>query len=159
MLTKLLPDQIAKFWDVISYALDQSPPITLANPEDWKSRILTSVLSGRASVWASYDKSGKGTVLEGIVFTSILTDSLVMVNSLLIYYLYGYTKIPLESYKNGLMTLAKYAKSKNCHNILAYTNDDRIIEIVTQLGADASVRLITFDIQRCLNNLINYIGE
>lgn len=158
MLTKLLPDQISKFWNIISYALDQSPPITLTSPKDWKNRILSSALSGKIIVWASYTK-GEVNKFEGLALTTILHDDLMMANSLLIYYVYGYTKVSESSWKEGIIALAKYAKSKNCLNIVAYTNDEKLIEVVKLLEAKADITFITFDIDRCINNLTNYIGE
>ena len=161
MLTKLLPDQISKFWDVIAYALDQSPPITVSNPEDWKNRILASAISGKISVWASYVKEDEKVKFEGIALTSISYDDLLMVNSLLIYYIYSYDyeQIPLDTYKDGITVLSKYAKKHKCVNIHAYTTEDRVKEIVTRLGGDATVTLLTFDIDRCLNYLINSEGD
>ena len=155
MLTKLLPDQISKFWDVISYALDQAPPVTISNPEDWKNKILASAMSGKISVWASYLREDEKTKFEGLALTSIQHDNLLMTNSLLIYYIYGYEKVSEESYIKGLITLIKQAKKLNCINIIAYTTDEKVKDIVTKLGGEASVTLITFDIDRCLNYLIN----
>jgi hypothetical protein len=141
MLTKLLPDQISKFWDIIKYAIEQSLPPVAGEHHNKMNNILFSALDVSIDVWASRDKNNK---FEGIVLTEILIDRPTRTKNLLIYCLYGYNKISELSWKSGFETLVKYAKGKGCSQIVAYTDVDAIIDVVNRLGGEAKYNLYLF---------------
>ena len=155
MLTKLLPEQISKFWDVIRYAISQSLPPVVGDHPDKMNNILISAMEGSIDVWASYVREGDKTRFEGIVLTEFLYDRPSRTKNLLIYCIYGYDKVDKQSWTDGLSTILKYAKGANCNQIVAYTDAPYIIEIVRQLGGEAKYTFISFDVKRCLNHLIN----
>ena len=134
MLTKLLPDQVSKFWDVISYAMEQSLPPTVGENPDKMNNILMAALSGKLDIWASYVKNDKVNKFEGILATRIIYDDVTNMNNLLIYAIYGYDKVSKESWEDGLRTIVKYAKSRKCSLIVAYTNEPRVVQVVNSLG-------------------------
>lgn len=146
MLTRLLPEQISKFWDIISYAVEQSLPPTVGEHPDKMNRILSSCLSGRIEVWASYNRHEDVIKFEGIVLTRILVDDASYTRSLLIYCLYGYEEVNKESWSRGLKALLKYARSKECSKISAYTNSKYLVKLAENLGASSSYTYISFDV-------------
>lgn len=153
MLTKLLPEQISRLWDIIRYAVEQSlPPVTGEHP-DKMNRILSSALTGTVDVWALYTKKDDGNKLEGIGLTEILYDDVSGTKNLLIYSLYGYNRISEESYQDGIISLLKYAKSKGCLQIVAYTNSRQLVEVVNRAGGDTSYTFISFDIDKIVQKL------
>jgi len=146
VLVRLIPDQISKFWDVIKYALENSPPLTTdISWDSWINEILTSAMSGGIEVWASYSKV-KEFKFEGVALTSFEIDKFIKKKSLLIYYIFTYQEAAKSSWINGLKTLAKYAESRGCHRIIAYSNIPEIIKMCDALGGDTSIRFITFNI-------------
>lgn len=148
MLTRLLPDQISKFWDIIKYAIEESlPPIAHDHP-DKMARILSSLISGKAQCWASYTRDEDGTKFEGIVVTRILYDDVSNTSNLLIYCLYGYGKVEKESWLKGLISIAKYANANNCSRIIAYTDISYIVKIVERLGGESKYTFISFDVKQ-----------
>jgi len=157
MLTRLLPEQISKFWDIIKYAIECSLPPTAGEHPDKMNRILSAALSGKIEVWASYTKGEEGNKFEGIMVTRILYDDASNTKNLLIYCLYGYGRIDRSSWSHGLKIIAKYAKSKNCARIIAYTNSPYIVELVRRLGGEANYTFISFDIDKIVQNL-NYLN-
>jgi len=143
MLTKLLPEQISKHWDIIRYAVEQSlPPIVGGSPDRMK-KILTSLLCGKAHCWASYIVNGDVRRFEGIVITRIFYDDVSDTRNLLIYCLYGYEGVDQLSWTTGLKALVKFARSKNCKRIIAYTDVPYIIELVNKLGGDTSYTFVS----------------
>ncbi len=147
MLTRLTPEQVSNFWDVIKYAIEESlPPIT-GNHEDRMNRILASIMSGNTQCWASYVKDGEGGKFEGIVTTEIVTDVPSGTKSLLIYTLYGYSLVEKESWKIGFDALRKFALSRNCSAIIGYSKVDHLIKIADRLGADTSYTFISFPLR------------
>ena len=147
MLTKLLPEQISKFWPIIKYAVEMSlPPIAGEHP-DRMNRILASTLSGTTDVWASYTR-GEENRFEGIVLTRLGYDETSNTKSLLIYCLYGYGEVNRNSWLQAIELLAKYAKSKGCSRVTAYTSEPYIVKLATDLGADVSYTFISFDLDK-----------
>lgn len=146
MLTKLLPDQIAKHWEIIEYAVENSlPPIAGENPNKMNN-ILTAALSGKIDVWASYKRTEEGAKFDGIVLTQMLYEEIVCTRNLLIYCLFGYEPSDKNSWTDGLVALYKYAKEKKCSKIVAYSQSKYIVRISNELGADTSYTFISFDI-------------
>jgi len=146
MINRLLPDQIAQFWDLIKYAVEHSLPPIVAEHPDKMNRILSSALSGGIDVWASYNK-GEGTnKFEGLILTKFLYDDSSNTKSLLIYCLYGFSEFAKDSWNQGINAIAKYAKSRGCAQIVAYTDSHHIINIVKRLGGNASYTYLKFNI-------------
>lgn len=143
MLIKLLPDQISNFWDIIKYGIQQSLPPVAGEGPDKMNKIFTSLLSGKAQCWASYENTNNGKRFEGIVVTRILYDDVSDTRSLLVYCLYGYDRIDNKSWRDGLKVLIKWAASRNCNRIIAYTSVPEILKLVQRLGGSTEYRFIS----------------
>ena len=159
MLTKLLPDQIANFWDIIKYRIEQSLPPTVGEHPDKMNRILSSCLSGKIQCWASYIRSEDKTKFEGIVLTQVLYDDAWYTKNLLIYCLYGYEEIDKQSWFNGLKSIAKYAKKQGCNQVIAFTDVPYMIEKTKELGGEAKYTLCSFDVEKIVQFLNHLNGE
>ena len=158
MLNRLLPEQISNFWGVIKYAIEQSLPPIVGEHPDKMNRVLSAALSGKVDVWASYVKDGEGNRFEGIMLTQILYDDASNTRNLLIYCLYGYDVVSKETWLNGLVSLVKYAKSRNCVQIIAYTDVPSLIDLVKNLGGEAKYTFISFNVNEIDQNLNNLNG-
>jgi len=158
MLTRLLPDQIAKFWDIIKYGIEQSLPPVIGEHPDKMNRVLSSCLSGKIQCWASYTR-GEETIFEGVVLTQILYDDASYTKNLLIYCLYGYEDVNGQSWFNGIGTLAKFAKREKCSQIIAYTEVPYMIEKCKKLGGEARFTLCSFDVDKSVQLLNNLNGR
>ena len=147
MLTRLLPDQISQYWDIIKYAVEQSlPPIAGEGP-DKMNKILTSLISGESECWASYTTDGEQRRFEGIVITKITLDDVSNTKNLLIYCLYGYEMVDKSSWTSGFKSLVKYADSKDCHRIIGYTDVPLISKTVERLGGEAKYTFVSLPVR------------
>ena len=158
MLTKLLPDQISNFWDIIKYAVEQSVPPIVGEHPNKMNNILSACLNGSLDVWASYVRGEDSTKFEGIVLTELLHDKSSQTNNLLIYCLYGYEKVDSQSWIAGLEAILKYADSLNCNQVIAYTDVAYLIEMASRFGGDTRYTFVSFNVKRLLNNLTNLLG-
>jgi len=150
MLTRLLPDQIADFWEIIKYGIEQSlPPIAGEHP-DKMNRMLASLLSSKAQCWASYTKERAVNRFEGIILTKMLYDDVSDTKSLLLYCLYGYNSITEGSWPVALESILKYANSKGCTQVVAYSNIPRVIKIAEGLGGDTKYTFISFNVDELM---------
>jgi len=154
MLTQLIPDQVSKFWDVIKYGIEESlPPIVSEHP-DRMNRILSSLLCYKIQCWVSYTRSDT-TKFEGLVLTRVLYDDATDTRNLLIYCLYGYNETNAQTWTDGLLSLAKYAQSKRCNRIIAYSDVPYIVSLVEKLGGEAKYTFLSFDTKQTVQNLNN----
>lgn len=143
MLTKLLPDQISTFWDIIKYAIEESLPPVVDESPDKMNKILTSLLCGRAQCWASYEREEGSARFEGIVITKILLDDVSDTKNLLIYCLYGYEEVNKESWNKGFKTLVKFAMAQGCSRIIGYSDVPLILRLVERLGGETKYTFIS----------------
>lgn len=157
MLTRLTPDQISKFWDVISYAINQSLPPTVGENPDKMNRILSAALCGKVDVWASYTK-GETNKFEGIVVTKVIYDDAADTRNLLIYCLYGYEEVSKDSWTGGVRTLAKFAKAMNCQQVVAYTNSPYIAKVAKMLGGEAEYVFLSFEVNEIIKKFNDLNG-
>ena len=146
MLTKLLPDQIAKFWPVIKYAVEESLPPTVGEHSDKMNRVLSAMLCGKLEVWISYKRNENDTKIEAVLVTQFLYDEASNTKNLLLYCLYGYSVISNESWVEGFEAISKYAKAEGCSEVLAYSANEDVVSMSKKFGADTSFTFISFKI-------------
>lgn len=146
MLTKLLPDQISKFWPIVKYAIEESLPPIVGEHPDKMNRILSSTLSGVLEVWVLY-KRKEDVKVDAVVVTKMGFDEASGTKHMLIYCLYGYNEVTNSDWGGGLEVLEKYAKSKNCNRIIAYSSIPHLIKLAKKLGASAEYTFISFDLK------------
>jgi hypothetical protein len=142
MLTKLMPDQISNFWDIIKYAIEESlPPIAGESP-DKMNKILAALLIGKAQCWAIYDKTEKENRFEGIMITKVLYDDISDTKNLLIYCLYGYEKISKKNWFIGIKSLVKFATGQGCSQIIGYSDAPLILKMVERLKGETKYTFV-----------------
>jgi len=139
MIVRLLPDQIAKHWFVIKFALQKSlPPMVDETPED-VNNILKSLLEESMQCWASVQIKEDNTFIEGIVITTVVFDSPSKSKNLLVYCVYSFANISNErSWMEGIEKLVSYAHGRGCNKIMAFTNEKNIIKLILRLGGSMS---------------------
>lgn len=155
MLTRLLPDQVSRHWPIIKYAVEQSLPPTVGDHPDKMNRILSALLSTKADAWISYEKVDDSIRMEGVVLTRITHDEVSNTRGLLIYCLYGYNSVNNGSWREGLTSLAKYAKVNRCSRITAYTSSKYVVDLVNKLGGNTDYTFVSFDVEQIVRELDN----
>lgn len=142
MLTKLLPDQVATYWAIIKYAVEESvPPTARSGPEELNN-ILAALVDGRAECWVQTRKDEDGFEIEALLVTLFQSDEISDTKALMIYCLFGLTNISPSSWAEGLSTLVQYALSKGCDYITAYSANPEIVRMVGRLGGDTEFRFL-----------------
>lgn len=152
MLTKLTPEQIANYWNVVKYAIEQSLPPIVGDHPDKLNRILAAALSNKVDVWASYVRK-ETTTFEGIVLTKLLYDDASDTSNLLIYCIYGYEEISKSSWPEAIKSLIKYAKSKGCSFITAYSDVPVVITNAKRMGADTRYTFLSFNVKDLMEKI------
>jgi len=144
MIAKLLPDQIARNWDVVKYAMEQAIP-ELGDKPATANKLLEGFLMGRLSCWAVYRMEEDNYRIGGLFTTTIVNDDCLGTNSLLIYTGYALTKTSAEDWLELYRILSKEAKATGCDKIIIYTDKPWLIERAVSLGA-FSTTLLSLDL-------------
>ncbi len=135
MLVQLVPEQISNYWPQLSKAIRISLPPNAVESDDGMNNILEACLGGQMRVWTLMSESKK---VYAVVVTMFSMEPMSKTKNLLIYALYGFTKITDELWKSGLQTLRSYAKANGCSRIIGYTDTDRIVELTKSLGGSVA---------------------
>lgn len=143
MLTKILPDQVASYWDSISFAIANSMPPFVKVDEVYMSNILSALLVGDLECWISTNSSGN---IDAIATTQFLTDAASQLKTLLIYSAYRSSEvIEDQSWITAFQTISEYARNSGCCAIACYTTVDKIIQQALKFGGQLQT-FITFNV-------------
>lgn len=146
MLVKLIPEQVSRAWPDIKFAIEQSLPPVVGMQSDRMSNILRGILTEDVVVWSLVNTKDDNKI-AAIGLTTFTFDGASGTKSMLIYCIYGYG-VPVPGlWKDGFKTLEKYAKSKGCHRITAYSSEKSIIKYAKALGAEAKYTFISFPLE------------
>ena len=145
MLVKLTPDQVNKYWELISFSIRESLPPIAMGAEDRMSRILVSAMTGGLDVWMSMVK--KTMQVDGVATTCVTRDDNSEIRNLLIYSVYGMGEgFVKNSWMSALKTFKDYARGLGCSRIIAYTDEDSIKKFAEILGGETRYTFISFPV-------------
>lgn len=142
MLLKMLPDQVADQWETIWPAIEIALP-TSDSVGSAKTSILKSMMSGEMDCWIMKSESNDDIYA---LATTCLFHNPSGSRSLFIYSLYGFRQIPFEMWTASFETLIRWASSKGCSEVLAYTSNEKLISLARRLGGNTSNVLVTLPV-------------
>lgn len=133
MLLQLLPDQIAKFWPYVKYAVEEvalsegyTQTLSVTN------RVLESLIGGTMQAWICVIDDNPETEepkIVGLVLTGIANDNLVGGGVLRLIVVYGFEAVPPAEYEAGFHVLMGYAKRCDCRRVEGFTNNELLIKM------------------------------
>lgn len=142
-ICKLTPEQIMEHWPEIKECINSSlPPHIKDNPETML-HIQESLLVGNLECWIGYEP-GNISKMYVVATTNIVTEDISQTRNLLVYTLTTLNPHPREIWEEALAYLSRYAKSKNCTNIIAFSNLPEVENIVNRVGGISNWRLLYF---------------
>lgn len=142
MLIKTIPAKIAEFWPQVKQCVMGSLP-----QDTDEQAVLSALLSDQLQMWLHTKVDGDTVKLLSVATTQLRYDNISKEMTLLLYTLYGIQKSINDEFAVGLTEMKAYAKRQGCKRIVAYTPFDHVVELAKSLGADVSVRLITFNVE------------
>lgn len=145
MITRLLPEQVSNKWDILREGIKGSiPPQVETNGEDIPNNILHALLEEKMYCWVL----SEGNTVFAIVTTAFTYDEYSGVKNLLIYNVYGYRNVPQSLWKEAFQAVSKFAESKNCNTITAFTENKRVVQLVNQLGGDTETTFVKLNLNK-----------
>lgn len=142
MLVKLLPDNVARNWDTIKFAISESLPPVAGEGLTKMNNILEALLAGSLECWVSvFDEK-----IKAIGTTQVLHDAISDTHNLCIYSFYSYTNMGNSEWAEELNTLKRYAESRGCVRIIAYTKIPALVQLIQRLGGETDVTVLSINI-------------
>ncbi len=129
MLIKLLPDQVAKLWDIIRYGLLRTWPIGTDSCADRVQDVLRSLLTETIQCWMAKE----GEEFLGFLLTKISVCDVTGSRSLNIMSIFGFRVVPDNKWEEGMEQLVEFAKANNCKFITATSDNAKILSLLDRL--------------------------
>jgi len=107
------------------------------------ANVLHAILKEDLVAWIYYDKDRNERYLAT---TQLRTDEVSLVTDLLIYSFTSLGQIDQRHIINGFKTFSKYARANDCRAIIAYSANDKLVELLKHLGASANYKLIQVEV-------------
>ena len=142
-LIKLSPEQINDQWIAVWDAMLASLPPTADVPgEVEKSETLKALLEGRLDCWFLM----KGEEVWSVATTCFTKDIVSKDKSMLIYSFLTYKPITNDLWFKIVLNISKYAKQNGCSSITAYSEVQRIIDVIDMLGGKSNFRFLRLEV-------------
>lgn len=129
MLLRLNTSQVTKHWGFIAKHVLASLPVSLNSKIASLKKALTA---GNAQVWV-YIENKK---IKAVMTTAVFYDMCFDVRRLNLYTIsrVGSDPITPDEYSRGFDTLMQFAKDNDCVSIMAYTVNERVVDVAKNLG-------------------------
>jgi hypothetical protein len=147
-MLRFYPDQVARHWDKIGYAIERALPpiIDSRKAEERMNEVLEAILAGRLDIFVYIDYEDEKPIVYATIAVAVLDSIIGSDKELLLYSLFGHRKIGEKMAFEGFGLLMKYAKSIGCTVITAYTNTEILKEYVKGLNGNQSFTYVRFEI-------------
>ena len=140
-LIQLLPDQIMTHWEEIKPYIQQALPEIYQN-DLAMLRIQENLLTNAMQGWMAIIEGEP----RGFLTTTTVIDEISGTQNLLLYTFFAAAGVEQQTYIEGIETIRKFAHSRGCQNIIAYSSNMFVIRLAHGLGANIDTRLIYFKV-------------
>lgn len=135
MIIQLLTDQIPEFWPDIKESIQAAVPPLLHDSPEKLNNILMSMLIGKMQVWVVADQKDQGTIVQGVIVTTVMEESCSGTKLLLFYSGYSLGEASQELWADGMKVFNDFAKAQGCEKLGLYTQLDYMKKLMASFGA------------------------
>jgi hypothetical protein len=143
---KLSPEGVMEYWNLIAPEIYRALPTYVFQVPEIMLKLQEQILLGSLHCWISLDIIPENAQVYAIGTTTIVVDPISQTKTLLVYTATTLGDHPIEMWSEAVETLKKFAISKGCKNITAYSSNPRMVQICALQGADVSTTLIKFEV-------------
>lgn len=142
MFSKVTIQEIQDNWDDIKNTILKIEHPVLKQSEHFIDNVFGALIQDKLQIW----KFTEDDKVQGLTLTTFIGDPLLDRKKLLIMSIYALEHISKEKWANGFSTLKQYAKKNNCEQIVAYTQNPRVLDISEALGVVNEWAYLTWEI-------------
>jgi len=143
MFSKVTVKEIQENWNDIKDTLLKIEHPVLKQSEHFIENVYSALVQDKFQVWKFTNSEDK---IQGLVLTSFIGDPLLDRKKLLIMSIYALEHINNDTWTQGFVILKKYAIKNDCEQIVAYTQNPRVLDISAHLGAANNWAYLTWEI-------------
>ena len=143
-LLKLSPEQLMEHWPYVKECILIALPPYVTSDADNILRIQEQLLIGSLECWACIHDTTEEFL--GIVTTQVVVDEATMTKNLFLFSVTLTEEHENSVWQEGYLHFSRYAVSKGCSTIIAYTDQQAVVMLASKLGADTSWHLLKFHI-------------
>lgn len=142
---RLDQNRVPDFWDLVKPGLILGKNISGVEGDwDFANKVLEQALAGTCDIWIGFEELDGEAAKDkyvGFMITFLSKDRFTAKTDLVIYFAYSY-RIASDAFRTELLlSILKYAKSRNCDRIVAYTEDEKREKLIEGfLGQHVSKR-------------------
>lgn len=145
-ITKLIPEQIMSYWPQIKECINTALPPHVKDSPESMLHIQEALLVGKLECWIAH-ATGDQSNVYALATTCFVTDEISLTKNLLVYTLATLNPHSQDLWMISYEVLAKYATSRGCSNIIAYSNVPVILNIVNSLGGSSDWHITYFPLE------------
>ena len=147
MITKLLPEQIAANWEAIKRVVVRSHPPSVRVSEEVLANILEAAMQMEVQVWIQHESDFEKDLssVQAVALTAVMTEPISREKTLLIYGLVALDRSGLD-WSEGMIALKKFAKSRGCSYVSAYSEVPAVWKIVESFGGNVKTRYLYLEV-------------
>ncbi len=139
--------QVTEAWPAISAALTESMPPDEEPSPDMLGNAFQELMADTMQAWViTVRRDGKSRV-AALATTRWIHSGLSKSRYLGISSLYSYERVPDEVLRTALDRIKRYAKGGGATKVIAYSSGDRVVQMAEATGADASWRVLTWEVE------------
>jgi len=143
MFAKYPQEEIKKYWPKFEHLIKENlPPTSLGLKVD-TDEMFEKLMRDEMHLWIFANT--KGDVI-GFLTTSFTIEVGFDFKSLIVYSAIATEAIDEDEWRSALVSLKDFSKKYECKRILAYTTNERVIEIVNMLGGRTDYHLVTLEV-------------
>lgn len=146
MIIRLVPEQVAEYWDIIKHCACQTNNISEALAPEYCNNLFQQLLLERYQVWAGIATEDGQKKFIGMLITALIKNDLSGGNSLLMYGIYAYRLIDDNMLREGLSAIKQFAKAENCDNIFGFTNNERLLKFLGENGFITDIKRFSLEV-------------
>lgn len=143
MFLKLLPDQVPMFWDSIKLAMIRSNNLEDRYIDSYLINLLAALMSDRAACFVRLTDEKE---LIAVHIVRVVENEIIGKRSLISDAIYAFKKMTLDEWKENFKHIVEFAKVNRCANVIAWTNNERVVEIAEAIGAKETSRTLTLEL-------------
>jgi len=139
MFIRLLAPQIPLQWNEIKYAVGKTMDFEDGEVQKYYNKLLIDLLCNKAQCFIRYNKE---RILQAIVITRFSKNEITGEKALSIDHLYSFEVVDIEEWNISYNLISKFALANNCKSLIAYSSNQRVFDIIIQLGFSERFRCL-----------------
>lgn len=146
MLVEMLPEQVSENWGTLRGYIAASLPPIISYTEQGMSNVLRSALFGDLKVFVFYEGDEENKEAIFVLSGLVQIDRVSLQRAFLIYSFTRVREIKPRHWEEGFEQLRRYAEKEGCGSIIAYSENQQIIDFLSSQGARTDFTLIEMEV-------------